>query len=62
MGNVYPATYLENHQVMETSYFTDRDEAMDFAREQRRKGWKVTTRRICPFSQYIWVIEGVKDK
>lgn len=60
--NCYPATYLEKHEVYESSLFSDREEAMECARDLRRKGWRAKTRRVCPFGTYYWIVEGVKDK
>ena len=59
--NVYTSAYLAKHEVFEEQY-KDRQEALRVAKGLRGDGYKVKVTKICPFGEYIWVVEGEKGK
>lgn len=64
MGTVttaYPSSYLEKHEVYEDQV-KDRSQARRIAKELRQKGFTVKVTRICPFGEYIWVLDGERVK
>jgi len=62
--NVYPATYLEKHEVREQT-FTNRLDALTFRDELKKQGFTVTWKRwdLTDLARcYTYEVRGVKER